>query len=153
MAVAAAAVAAGRQRGVGSSSRPLNSATPAGMARAAAATAMLRLHAAAVVMKTPAATAIAGSQTTINNQLKAAMAMETEMATITAMTMMMETKATAAVEARRQRGGNSQLGGRGGSLAEAQLWWQWQWVGKRGNSLRNLKLNSSFGLLAGIKHK
>jgi hypothetical protein len=49
-------------------------------------------------MKTPAATAMTGAQTTINNQLNASTAMATETAT----TMMMETKAAAAAEARRQ---------------------------------------------------
>jgi hypothetical protein len=59
------------------------------------------IRAAAVVMKTPAATAMVGAQTTINNQLKSATATET--ATMTATTMRMETKATevaAAAEAR-----------------------------------------------------
>ena len=51
-------------------------------------------------MKTPAATAMVGAQTKINNQLKSATATETEM--MTATTMRMETKATAAAaEARR----------------------------------------------------
>ena len=49
-------------------------------------------------------------------------------------------------------GGGSQLGSRGGSLVEAQLWQQWQRIGKCGNSLSNPQLDSSFGLLAGIKH-
>jgi hypothetical protein len=63
-------------------------------------------------MKTPAVTAMAGAQTTINNQLNALIA--TVMETVTIMTM--ETKATAAAEARWQRGGGGggQLGGGGG---------------------------------------
>jgi hypothetical protein len=85
----------------------------------ALAAAVLRPRAAAVAMKTPAVTAIAGAQTTINNQLNASTAMATE--TVTTMTM--ETKATAAAEARRQHlGGGSQLGGGGGSLARARGW-------------------------------
>jgi hypothetical protein len=40
------------------------------MAVAAAATALLPLRAAALAMKTPAATAMVGAQTKINNQLK-----------------------------------------------------------------------------------
>ena len=55
-------------------------------ARAAA----LPPRAAAVATKTPAATAKAGAQTTINNQLKSATPTETE--TMTATTMRMETK-------------------------------------------------------------
>ena len=46
------------------------SVTVLGMAAAAAATAVLPPRAAAVAMKTPAATAMAGAHTTINNQLK-----------------------------------------------------------------------------------
>jgi hypothetical protein len=46
------------------------SATAAGMAMAAAATAVLPPRAAALAMKTPAATAMVGAQTKINNQLK-----------------------------------------------------------------------------------
>ena len=46
-------------------------------------------------MKTLAATAMAGAQT-INSQLKAATAMATETATLTATRMMMETKGAAA---------------------------------------------------------
>jgi hypothetical protein len=71
------------------------------MAVAAAATAVLPPRAAAVETKTPAATAMVGAQTTMNNQLKSATATET--ATMTATTMRMETKATevaAAAEAR-----------------------------------------------------
>jgi hypothetical protein len=54
------------------------------MAAAAAATAVLRPHVPAVVTKTPTGTAMAGKQTTINNQLKAAAATATETATMTA---------------------------------------------------------------------
>ncbi len=72
---------------------------------------------AAAVAKTPTVTAMAGVQTTINNQLNAPMATATETAT----TMTMEMKATAAAEAQRQHlGGGSQLGGGGGSLARAR---------------------------------
>ncbi len=51
------------------------------MAVAATITAVLPPGAAAVAMKTPAATAMAGAQTTINNQLKAATSTVTETAT------------------------------------------------------------------------
>jgi hypothetical protein len=66
------------------------------MAAAAAATAVLQPHAAAVVTKTPVGTAMVGKQTTINNQLKAAAATATETATMamTATTMTKSTKAT-----------------------------------------------------------
>ncbi len=66
------------------------------MAAAAAATAVLRPRAAAVETKTPAGAAMVGKQTTINNQLKAAAATATEMATMTATTMTKSTKATVA---------------------------------------------------------
>ncbi len=58
----------------GGDGQRINSATPAGMATAAvdAATTVLPPRAAMVAMKTPAVTAMAGAQTTINNQLKAA---------------------------------------------------------------------------------
>ena len=89
----------------------------------AAAAAVLRPRAAAVAMKTPAVTAMAGAQTTINNQLNAS----TATATMTATTMTMETTATVAAEARWQHiGGGGQLGGGGGSLARAQGWRRWQ---------------------------
>ncbi len=51
----------------------------------AAAAAVLPPRAAAVAMKTPAVTAMAGEQTTINNQLNASTATATE--TATTMTM------------------------------------------------------------------
>ena len=54
-----------------------------GIAKAAAATNVLPLHATAVAMKTRAVTAMAGAQTTINNQLKAVTAIATETATMT----------------------------------------------------------------------
>ena len=87
------------------------------MAAAAAATAMLPPRAAEVATKTPVATAMAGEQTTINNQPKAVASMATDTETMTATTMTMETKATAVAavaEARRQRGGDGQLGSGGG---------------------------------------
>jgi hypothetical protein len=70
-------------------------------------------------MKTPAAAAMAGAQTTINNQLNALTAKATERATM----MTMETKATAVAEGQQQhlRGGG-QLGRGGGSLARARGW-------------------------------
>jgi hypothetical protein len=90
-----------------------------------AATAVLPPRTATVAMNTPAVPALAGAQATINNQLKAAMAMVTKMVTMTAMMITMETKGTmVAAEARWQRGGNSQLGGFGGSLARAWLIWR-----------------------------
>ncbi len=84
----------------------------AGMAVTAASIAMLPPGAAPLATKTPAATAMAGAQTTINNRLKAVAATATETAAMTAMTMTMETKAAAvaaaaaaAAEARQQCGG------------------------------------------------
>jgi hypothetical protein len=85
---------------------------------AAAATAVLQPRAAAVATKTPAATAMAGKQITINNQLKAAATTATGMATMTATTMTKSTKAP--VAARRwwrgqaaswQRNGNENVRG------------------------------------------
>jgi hypothetical protein len=96
------------------------------MATAAAATAVLPPGTAVVAMKTPAVTVMAGAQTTINNQLKAATETVTETATMTATTMTMETKATAVAEVRRQHGGGSQLGGSGGNLGRARRWQRWQ---------------------------
>ncbi len=62
---------------------------------------------------TLAATAIAGAQTTINNQLKAAAATATEMAMMTATAMRMKPKATAAAAA-------ASAAAAGGSLATVQ---------------------------------
>ena len=85
---------------------------------------------------TPAVTAMAGAQTTINSQLNALMATATETATM----MTMESKATAAVEARWQRGGGGgsggQLGGGGGSLVRARGWRRWQRGGGVGSGKR-----------------
>ncbi len=64
------------------------------MAAVATATAVLRPCAATVATKTPAGTAMVGKQPTINNQLKAAAAMATETATMTATMMTKSTKAT-----------------------------------------------------------
>jgi hypothetical protein len=97
----------------------------AGMAVAAAATTVLPPHATAVATKTPVATAMAGEQTTINNQPKAAASKVKEMATMTATTMTMEMKATAVAavaEARQQRRGDGHLGSGGGSLPRARPW-------------------------------
>jgi hypothetical protein len=52
-----------------------------------------------VVTTTPAAKAMAGTQTTINNQLKVAAATVTERTTMTATTTTMKTKAKAATAA------------------------------------------------------
>ncbi len=91
------------------------------MAAAAVPTTVLPPRATAVAMKTPMVTAMAGAQTTINNQLKAATATATETGRMTATTMTMETKATAAAEARWQHlGGGGQLGSGGSSLARAR---------------------------------
>jgi hypothetical protein len=82
-----------------------------------------------VATKTPVATAMAGEQTTINKQPKAAASTATETVTMTARTMTMETKATAVAavaEARRQRGGDGQLGSGGGSWPRARRWRRWQ---------------------------
>jgi hypothetical protein len=66
------------------------------MAAAAAATAVLQPRAATVETKTTVGTAMAGKQTTLNNQLKAVAATATETMTMTATTMTKSTKATAA---------------------------------------------------------
>jgi hypothetical protein len=92
----------------------------AGMA-AAVTTTVLPPRATAVAMKTPMTTAMAGAQITINNQLNAATATSKETVMMTGTMMTIETKATAAAEARRQHlGGGGQLGGGGSSLARAQ---------------------------------
>ncbi len=72
----------------------------------ATAAAVLPPRAAVVAMKTPVVTAMAGAQTTIDNQLNASTATVTM--TATTMTMTMETMATVAAEAQRQH-----LGGGG----------------------------------------
>ncbi len=64
-----------RQRGGGRSGQHLGRATASGLAAVAAATAVLPPRAAAVAMKSPAVTVMAGVQTTINNQLKSVTAM------------------------------------------------------------------------------
>ncbi len=69
------------------------------MAVAAALPSPLPPCTAMVATKTPAATAMVGAQTTKNNQLKAAVAMVTEIAMITAMTTMMQEKAKTASSA------------------------------------------------------
>ena len=69
------------------------SVTAAGIAAAAAATAVLPSRTAKVAMKTPVARAMAGAQTTIINQLKAARTTATATATMIAMTMTMKMKA------------------------------------------------------------
>jgi hypothetical protein len=79
-------------------------------------------RAAAVATKSPAVIAMAGAQTTINNQLKLAAAMATETMTMTAMTKN---------EKEDDGGGGGSLAAarqqRGGSAATAR-WWQWrQW--------------------------
>ncbi len=66
-----------------------------------------------------------GAQTTLNNQLNAAAAMVTEMATMTVMTTRMKTKVTAAgVAAWQQRDGGS--GGSAVLALVAALQWQQQ---------------------------
>ena len=65
---------------------------------------------------------MAGAQTTLNYQLNVPAATATETATMTATMMTMETKATvvaAVAEARRQCGGDGQLGSGGGVTAAA----------------------------------
>ena len=64
--------------GGGGGGQHVGSTTAAGMAATATAIAVLPPCVAAVAMKTPAATAMAGAQTTINNQLKSATVMTTE---------------------------------------------------------------------------
>ncbi len=90
-----AAVACWQHNSSGDGGLHVGSATALGMAAAAA---ILPPGAAAVAMKTPAVTAMAGAQTKIDNQLNAS----TAMATMTATTMTMETTATVAAEARQQ---------------------------------------------------
>ena len=68
-----------------------------------------------------AAIGMAGAQTTVNNQLKAATATATATVMMTATAMTMETKASTAVEAPQQRKGSGRLGGSGGSLGRALL--------------------------------
>ena len=85
------------------------------MATAAVTITVLPPCVAAVAM-----TAMAGAHT-INNQLKAATVTATETATMTATRMTMETKGAATVAAWQQRGGDSQLGKGGCSLARAWL--------------------------------
>ncbi len=60
-------------------------------AAATATAAALLPHTAAVTTKTPAATAKAGTQTKINNELKVAAAMATIIETMTAMTTTIKT--------------------------------------------------------------
>jgi hypothetical protein len=68
-----AAAASGKGRGSsGGDWQRVSSVMPAGMVAVAAATAVLPSCVASAAMKTPAVTAMAGAQTTINNQLKAA---------------------------------------------------------------------------------
>jgi hypothetical protein len=75
----------------------------AGIAAAAANTAVLRPRAAAVATKTLAATAMMGKQTSINNQLKAVVATAAETVTMTATTMTKSKKAMAAARWWRER--------------------------------------------------
>ena len=86
------------------------------MAEAAAATAVLPLRVAGMVMKTLAVTAMVGAQTTINNQIKAVTETATEMAKWQ----------------QQQNKGNS--GGGGGRAAAARgrwsAWRRWQQFGK-----------------------
>jgi hypothetical protein len=62
-----------------------------------------------VATKTLAATAMAGAQTTINNQLKAVAAKAKETATMTAMTT------------------NENKGNEGGDGSLTAAWWRWWW--------------------------
>jgi hypothetical protein len=88
----------------------------------------------AVAMMTPAATAVAGAQITINNQLKAGEATTRETTMTIETTMMMKVKATAVAAAARQHGkqlcggggGGDGSGNFGGSLASAWDWQRWQ---------------------------
>ncbi len=77
------------------------------MAVAAAPTTVLPPRAAAVAMKTPAATAMVGAQTKINNQLKSATASESATMTATKMTMDRHRRAATA----RHHGGDEDTGG------------------------------------------
>ena len=116
----------GQQQHAGGGKQRVGSTTAAGMAAAAVITAVLPPLAATVAMKTPAAKAMAGAQTTINNQLKAAKSMAMERAAEMATTMMMETKATVVAAAAQQQHGG------GGSLARAWCWhWRPAWQRRR----------------------
>ncbi len=72
---------------------------------------------------------MAGAQTTINNQLKAAMATVTETATMNGTTMMMETKATTVASG---SGGGSGSEGTVASLVAVAAAWQECGVGGSG---------------------
>ncbi len=79
---------------------------------------MLPPRSATVATKTPAATAMAGAQTTINNQLKAATATATATAMMAVTTITMKTKATVVVAAAAAR--QQCKGGSNGSSATAR---------------------------------
>ena len=81
-----AAVAGSAAAAAGSAAMAAGSVAAAQIWRTSAATAVLPTCAAAVAIKTPATTAMAGAQTTINNQLKAATATATETTMMTATT-------------------------------------------------------------------
>ena len=103
-----------------SGGRAIGSAMPAGMAKAAAATAVLPPRAAAVVMKILVVTAMMGAHTTINNQIKAVTETALEMAKMTATTKQRR---------RRWRWWRRWLkcSGRAGA---APAWRQWRQLGK-----------------------
>ncbi len=97
------------------------------MAGAAAAAAVLPPHVSAVAMKT-AVTAMAGAQTTINNQLKAATETATETTTMTGTMMTMETKVTTMASS---SGGSM---GAAASLVAAVAAWQEHGIGGGGST-------------------
>jgi hypothetical protein len=87
------------------------------------------------VPKSPAATAMVGAQRAINNQLKAVAAMGTKTMMMTAMTMTMKLKATAAAAAAwwQQGGGGGGSGASAAATAVQQR--QGQQLGGGGGSL------------------
>jgi hypothetical protein len=128
----------------------IGSALAAGMVAEAAATAVLPPRATAVAMKTPVATAMAGAQPDNNQQ-----------STKSSNSNGNSCAVAAAAQAWQCSGGSGgQLGGRGGSLAAEAAAWRKCDFGSSGRALgsaatdssSNPKLDSSFGLLLGIKH-
>ncbi len=97
----------------------VGSAMEAGMTAAVTARAVLPPCAAVVGTKTPAATTMAGAQTTTNNQLKATATMVTETATMTVTMMTMKTKATVVAVAAAWQ----ECNGGSGSTPVAEYYW------------------------------
>ena len=105
---------------------------PAGMAKAAATIAVLPPRAATVAMKTPAVTAIAGAQTTINNQIKAVTETVTKVAKMTAMMKQRQWR----WQRRRQQQWRKRSGSAGAvaSLVAMAAAWQERGIGDGGST-------------------